>query len=208
MSRFLAWLKLVLIPPVGAVLIRGLGKTLRPTGQGFRKMQEASGPGRPAIFAFWHSQQLMMSLFYRGPGAHVLISQHRDGELIARIASRFGLRSVRGSTTRGGTAALRRMIALGRAGTDLAVTPDGPRGPRQVVQAGVIHLAKATGLPIVPLALAYSKKNFSRVGTASKSRCRSAEPSCSSESLFECRRKPPRMRWKKGGRNWRRFSTG
>ena len=205
MSKFLAWLKLILIPPIGAALIRGLGKTLRPTGQGFRKMEEASGPGRPAIFAFWHSQQLMMSLFYRGPGAHVLISQHRDGELIARIAWRFGLRSVRGSTTRGGTAALRRMIALGREGSDLAVTPDGPRGPRQVVQAGVIHLARSTGLPIVPLALAFSKKNSSRAGTDSRCRCRSVESHCLWEIPSGCRARPRRVKWKRGERAWKRF---
>ena len=121
-------------------------------------MDELYRQGRRLIITFWHGRQLMMPLAYRGAEAHILISQHRDGELIHRIVTRFGGRSVRGSTTRGGAAALRQLIELGRSGVDLAVTPDGPKGPRQVVQIGVIHLAKATGLPIVPLTFSCSKK--------------------------------------------------
>jgi lysophospholipid acyltransferase (LPLAT)-like uncharacterized protein len=99
-----------------------------------------------------------------------LISQHGDGEIIARIIARFGHEAVRGSSTRGGAGALRALIKLGRSGRDVVVTPDGPKGPRQVAKLGVVQLAKATGLPIVPLTFACSKKNSSRVGIASWSR--------------------------------------
>jgi len=155
------WLKLTLLPPIGAWLIRLLGKAMRIRTEGAEAVDELYRQGRRVIIAFWHGRQLMMPLTYRGAQGHVLISQHRDGELIHRIVSRFGFRSVRGSTTRGGAAALRQLIELGRSGVDLVVTPDGPKGPRQVAQIGVIHLAKATGLPIVPLTFSCSKKKSS-----------------------------------------------
>src|SRR5262249_38968821 len=151
-------LKLVLIPPVGAFLIRLFGRLLRIESVGHDYVEQRSREDRAIIIAFWHGRQLMMPLAYRGKEAHILISRHRDGELIQRIVARFGFHAVRGSSTRGGSTALRSMIRLGRAGKDLVVTPDGPKGPRQVVQMGVIHLARATGLPIVPLAFGCSKK--------------------------------------------------
>ncbi len=163
----LDWLKLAVLPPVGAMAIRCLGRVLRVRTKGADLVDELYGQGRRVIIAFWHGRQLMMPLAYRGSRAHVLISRHRDGELIHRIVRRFGLHSVRGSTTRGGAAALRQLIRLGRSGVDLAVTPDGPRGPRQVAQIGVIQLAKATGLPIVPLTFSCTKKNFLPVGIIS-----------------------------------------
>lgn len=168
----LNWLKLALLPPIGSGLIRLLGQVIRIRTKGGDRVDELYRQGRRIIIAFWHGRQLMMPLAYRGAEAHILISQHRDGELIHRIVSRFGLHSVRGSTTRGGVAALRRLIELGRSGADLVVTPDGPKGPRQVVQIGVIQLAKATGLPIVPLTFSCSKKKSLRVGTALWSRIR------------------------------------
>lgn len=157
----ITWLKLTLLPPFGAWLIRLWGKAVRIRTDGAETVDELYRQGRRMIIAFWHGRQLMMPLAYRGTQGHVLISQHRDGELIHRIVSRFGFRSVRGSTTRGGAAALRQLIELGRSGVDLVVTPDGPKGPRQVAQIGVIHLAKATGLPIVPLTFSCSKKKSS-----------------------------------------------
>lgn len=114
--------------------------------------------GEPNIIAFWHGRQLMLPLAYGGCGLDILISRHRDGELISRAMRSFGFSAVRGSTTRGGAVALKRLIGRGRSGRDLAVTPDGPKGPRQVVQPGVIHLAKLTGLPIFPLTFSASKK--------------------------------------------------
>ncbi len=119
------------------------------------------------IIAFWHGQQLMMPLAYRGRNAHVLISQHRDGELVYRILKRFGFHAVRGSTTRGGAIAFRQLLRLGRSGADLVVTPDGPQGPRHVVQSGIVRLARATSLPIVPLVFSCSKKKSFPVGIGS-----------------------------------------
>jgi lysophospholipid acyltransferase (LPLAT)-like uncharacterized protein len=159
--------------------------------------------GHRLIIAFWHGRQLMMPLTYRGTEAHILISQHRDGELIHRIVSRFGFRSVRGSTTRGGATALRDLIRLGRSGVDLVITPDGPKGPRHVAQPGVVQLAQATGLPIVPLTFSCSKKNSSRVGIGSCSRTRSAAASFIGAIPSGCRAKQRLNNWRPSGATWR-----
>ena len=153
--------------------------------------------GRHIILAFWHAQQLMIPTGYRGTGSHVLISQHGDGEIIARIIARFGHDAVRGSSTRGGAGALRTLIKLGRSGRDVVVTPDGPKGPRQVAKLGVVQLAKATGLPIVPLAFACSKKNSSRAGIASWSRIHLPEACFSTGNLSGSRVKPMTPRSKR-----------
>src|SRR2546429_3550367 len=84
----------------------------------------------------------------------VLASRSRDGEIVSRYVARFGLATIRGSSSRGGAGALRQLVATVRAGEDVAVVPDGPRGPRRQLQPGVVTLAALTGAPIVPLAFA------------------------------------------------------
>lgn len=162
--------------------------------------------GQHAIFAFWHGQQLMMLFGYRGTGTQALISQHGDGEIIARIVARFGHKAVRGSSTRGGAGALRALIKLGRSGQDVAVTPDGPKGPRQVVKLGVIQMAKASGLPIVPMIFACSKKNSLRAGIASWSRTHSPEAYSSMEARSGSRARRMLPYLKPFGRNLRQPS--
>jgi len=157
------WLDL--IPWLGYWLIRILRITMRIrvlNAEGIRTMWKEN---RNMIVAFWHGQQLMMPTAYGGKNVTILISRHRDGELIARTVGRFGFRAARGSTTRGGSTALNQLVRSARNGSDLAVTPDGPRGPRHVAQPGVLELAKLTGLPIFPVAFGASKKKFSSPGT-------------------------------------------
>ncbi|MBK9308925.1 MAG: DUF374 domain-containing protein [Nitrospira sp.] len=163
--------------------------------------------GRNVIIAFWHAQQLMIPFGYRGPGAHALISRHGDGEIIARIIARFGHAAVRGSSTRGGAGALRALIKLGRSGRDVVVTPDGPKGPRHVAKLGVIHLAKATGLPIIPLAFACSKKNSSRVGIATWSHSHFRGGNFCTEIRSGSHGKRMRPHWRRLARNLRGSST-
>lgn len=176
------WAKCSLLPPIAAVAIRSTARSIRYETHGHEAVDALYLEGHHIILAFWHAQQLMIPFGYRGAGAHVLISQHGDGEIIARIIARFGHGAVRGSSTRGGAGALRALIKLGRSGRDIAVTPDGPKGPRHVAKLGVIHLAKATGLPIVPLAFACSKKNSLRAGTGTWSRILSPG-ACSSTEI-------------------------
>jgi len=138
---------------LGPVLIRTLGHTLharilpRTEAGRRRRVRETS------IYAFWHGRMLIPAFTHRHRGIGILVSRHRDGEYIARVVARLGFEPLRGSTTRGGVAGLRAMIAYSRTGRDLAFTPDGPRGPRYVVQPGVIYAASRTGLPIVPVAI-------------------------------------------------------
>jgi len=191
------WVKVSLLPPVGAAAIRGIARSIRFSTRGHEGVDALYREGRHIILAFWHSQQLMIPIGYRGTGSHVLISRHGDGEIIARIIARFGHEAVRGSSTRGGAGALRALIKLGRSGRDVVVTPDGPKGPRHVAKLGVIHLAKATGLPIVPLAFACSKKNSLRAGIATWSRFRFRQACFSTEIRSGSRAKPRRPHWKR-----------
>jgi len=203
--RIETWLKLSVLPPVGASIIRGLTGSMRMESQGHEQVDALYREGRHIILAFWHAQQLMVPIGYRGTGANVLISQHQDGEIIARIISRFGHRAVRGSSTRGGALALRELIRLGRSGADLVVTPDGPKGPRQVAKLGVVQLAKATGLPIVPLAFSCSKKNSSRAGIGSWSHSHGLGVFTSGAPPSGCRETPMNRRWKRHDWSLRRF---
>ena len=105
------------------------------------------------IYTFWHEGLLFpVTMKTR---VTTLISQHADGELIARTCRHLGINAARGSTTDGGAEGL---LGLARASrrSHLAVTPDGPRGPRHRVKLGVVTLAACTGLPILPCGIAYS----------------------------------------------------
>ena len=106
------------------------------------------------IYAFWHENGLFAATLKAR--IHVLISSHRDGELMSRIAGHLGRGSVRGSTTRGGMRAVREMMRVGRR-THLGLAPDGPQGPRRRVQMGAIFLGAQTGLPIVPFGVGYTR---------------------------------------------------
>jgi hypothetical protein len=122
--------------------------------------------GRPYVGAFWHGRLLMMPRTWQGRGAaHVLISQHRDGELIARAIAHFGLSSIRGSTRsgerqKGGGAAIRALLKALKAGETVFVTPDGPRGPRMRASEGLVHVARLSGCPILPTAAAVSRRRI------------------------------------------------
>ena len=199
MKRVETWLKFFVLPPIGTAVIRGLGRSMRLDSKGHEQVDELYCQGRHIILAFWHAQQLMVQAGYRGTRSNVLISQHQDGEIIARIIARFGHGVVRGSSTRGGALALRELIRIGRSGADLVVTPDGPKGPRQVAKLGVVQLAKATGLPIVPLAFGCSKKNSSRAGIGSWSRIHGPEVSI-------CGGPPSGFREMLMSRRWRRHA--
>jgi lysophospholipid acyltransferase (LPLAT)-like uncharacterized protein len=160
-------LLLGLVPCLATALIRVLRLLMRFEYRRRDIVQDLTARGERFILAFWHGQMLMMPYAYPGPRISVLISEHRDGELIARTLQRLGFSVTRGSTTAGGARALRQLVRLARQGYDIAITPDGPRGPRHRVQRGVVELARLTGLPIVPVAFGASKKKLYAPGTPS-----------------------------------------
>jgi lysophospholipid acyltransferase (LPLAT)-like uncharacterized protein len=122
---------------------------------------EAVGPmrasGRRVIFTLWHGELLPLLWAHRGQGIAVVISEHRDGEIIARIAERLGYTTVRGSTSRGGGRALIGLMRAIQAGHDGAVTPDGPRGPAHVFAPGAAIAAQRTGAPLLMVRAAASR---------------------------------------------------
>ncbi len=104
--------------------------------------------GERVILAFWHNRQIgLLRVASVLQPVSVLVSQHGDGEIITRIMARFGVGAVRGSSTRGGTGALRTMLAATRE-ANMAITPDGPVGPRYEIKDGVVSLAALSGLPV------------------------------------------------------------
>jgi lysophospholipid acyltransferase (LPLAT)-like uncharacterized protein len=136
---------------------------------------------RQYILTFWHAHLLLMlHAAYRRP-ISALVSQSRDGEMIASVFSLYKVSSIRGSSTRGGSEAMRALIRVARQGTNLAFTPDGPKGPPRIVKEGVIFAAQATGLPILPVAFAAKKKSSCARGTGWSSRDHSLGRSTSTE---------------------------
>lgn len=150
----------VVLPFAAATFIRALRATLRLHHYGDAWIRQRERAGERFILAFWHRHLLLMPFSYRGEKISVLVSQSRDGELIARTVAHFGIDASRGSSSRGGAAGLRSLLRKGAAGYDLAFTPDGPRGPVHEVQPGVILAAAATGFPIQPVALAATREKL------------------------------------------------
>ncbi len=145
------------VPLLAAGLIRGLRASVRLRHHGDGKVREWERRGERFILAFWHRHLLLMPYAYRGRRISVLVSQSRDGELIARTVARLGIDASRGSSSRGGAAGLRSLLRKAREGYDLAFTPDGPRGPVPEVHPGGNLAAAASGLPIQPGAVAATR---------------------------------------------------
>ena len=142
--------KAFLIAAIGYPLIAALCATLRWKAEGARHWDEVIHTGHQPILALWHGRIFAGLHYFRRRDVVVITSQNFDGEWIARILERFGFRTARGSTSRGGVRALvqlRRDLAESR---PVAFTVDGPRGPARVAQSGAVWLSGATGHPILP----------------------------------------------------------
>jgi len=134
-----------LIPQLIRLIIVLLSRSMR-----WRVVGEPFVVGKTPQFllCFWHARMLMMPYAFRGWQGEMLISEHRDGAFIADTMHLLGIHTVRGSTTRGGARALLKMIRAARNGGDIGITPDGPKGPREVVQAGTVQLAMKAQIPL------------------------------------------------------------
>ncbi len=136
--------------------IRAIYMTMRVSVVGREIPRELYRRGEGLIHILWHGRMIVSPFAYQGKEAHVLISTHGDGELIARVMQYFGFRLVRGSSTKGGREAAQKLLHLARQNRDLIITPDGPRGPVHTVKPGVAQLARRSGLAVVPYAFAAS----------------------------------------------------
>ncbi len=147
--------------------IRLVHATSRWTMVGLEHFDAAAGDGKGVILAFWHGRLLMGAAIRRETDRRVfmLISAHRDGEIIARGVSGFGIDFIRGSAAdplkpgknKSGASAIAQMLAALAEGAIVGFTPDGPRGPGEKVKPGVIRLAQMSGAPIVPAAYSISR---------------------------------------------------
>jgi lysophospholipid acyltransferase (LPLAT)-like uncharacterized protein len=172
-----------LVSLLAALLIRTWYATLRAKHVRAEHIEQTP----QYVLAFWHAHLLLMlHARYRRP-ISALISQSKDGEYIARVFDWYGVESSRGSSTRGGGAALRDLLRKTREGRNIAFTPDGPKGPARIAKDGVIYAAKMSGLPIVPVAFAAKKKSSSAPGTAWSCRIRSRRRCSSTASRCTCR---------------------
>jgi len=144
--------------------IRLVRATSSWSAAGLERVEPLIASGTPFIFAFWHGRILMTAYAWPYERARVamLISQHRDGDLIARTVAPFDVALIRGSSAKpgrrdkGGLAALAAMARALAQGSCVGVTPDGPKGPRMRAAAGIAHLARLTGAPVVPFAYSTS----------------------------------------------------
>ncbi|MDP3466511.1 MAG: lysophospholipid acyltransferase family protein [Sulfuricurvum sp.] len=140
-KRFLRALALWAVPIIGAILIRFLYMSNRKQFH-----LPSIIPQEPVVFAFWHADLLMQPYLYyqfrKVPKAKVLISEHFDGQIIARIMTFFKLGTIHGSTTRGGAKVLIQGLKSLSQGYDIGITPDGPKGPRYEVSDGIVVMAQ------------------------------------------------------------------
>jgi lysophospholipid acyltransferase (LPLAT)-like uncharacterized protein len=160
-------------PGVQAFLARLLGlylafalRTTRWTLHGEEHMARHAA-GSPCVVAFWHERLPMMPMLWtlaraRGAScrAHVLVSRHRDGRFIGEVVRRFRLDMVYGSSSKGGAAGLRVLLGLLAAGDHVAITPDGPRGPRRRAAPGVAQIAALSGTPVLPSAAQTTRRRI------------------------------------------------
>lgn len=156
-NKALEALKWELIGRLGKLLIDLLCATVRIEIEGLEAVQQHVH-ARRFIVAFWHSRILLLSYVFKRENGVALVSRSEDGEIIARIVERQGHQTVRGSTSKGGLRALAALIKkLRQENRPAVIIPDGPRGPRFVVQPGVVTLARKTGYPILPVSYSAEK---------------------------------------------------
>ena len=144
-------LQLALIAGTGYPFLAALGSTYRYTVDGLAHLHAAEALGHP-IHAFWHGRILPGTIYFKRRGIVVITSENFDGEWIARIITKFGYGTARGSSSRGARKALLQLVR-DIEDKPVAFTLDGPRGPARVAQPGAVWLAKVTGNPIIPFHL-------------------------------------------------------
>ena len=148
---------LLTVPRICSLLLKILGRTWRYTTLRQEHAESLRAEGKPIIYALWHGRMLPLVYKYRNRHVHALVSQHRDGELASRTAIRLGYGTVRGSSTRGGVKGSQDLLSKLKAGFDVVIMPDGPRGPARKAHIGALRLAQISGCPIVPVTAGASR---------------------------------------------------
>jgi lysophospholipid acyltransferase (LPLAT)-like uncharacterized protein len=139
---------------LGPLVLRVLGLSWRISVVGREPVDALRDSGRRVVFAFWHGAFLAPEYVYRGQDIVVMSSLHKDGEIGTRVMVGLGYSVVRGSTSRGSTRGLIKLVQAARGGRDIAITPDGPKGPAGSVQRGMFYLSDKADATIVPVGAA------------------------------------------------------
>ena len=130
----------------GRVLLNILGRSWRIT-----RLRPATGiKGNSILYAFWHGEQLPLIFTHRNMGIRILISRSRDGSLVSSVCEKMGFNTARGSSSRGGVSAARELVSALKKREPVAITPDGPKGPPEVVKKGISVIPGRAGTPVVP----------------------------------------------------------
>jgi lysophospholipid acyltransferase (LPLAT)-like uncharacterized protein len=135
-------------PFLAALLIRILGATWKIKFEGLSLIKKHSSR---FFYVFWHENMFPLLFTYRGRKAGVIVSPSRDGELMSRVLKLFGFKVFRGDTKSHGSRALMKLIKYGNKGFEIAITPDGPKGPRRKAKMGTFLIAKRTDIPILAI---------------------------------------------------------
>jgi len=152
------FLLLNILPPIIYAIIAFIRFTSKIEHVNMEPIKERWTKGENFIVCFWHGRLLMMPYANLRDKGKVLISRHRDGEFIARVIRYFGLGSIRGSYRKKTVSSVREIISSLKDGFDVAITPDGPKGPKYMVKKGIIELARITKAGIVPVTYSAGKK--------------------------------------------------
>jgi lysophospholipid acyltransferase (LPLAT)-like uncharacterized protein len=147
LKKILRFLAKIFLPPFGAFIIKILYLTNKK-----EFYAPTSLDNKPFIMACWHGELLMIPYaytYYKKPNVKLIVSEHFDGDLIAKTLKYFGLDFIRGSSTRGGVKALINAIKELKNGYDIGITPDGPRGPRHKVADGIVVMAQKANAKVV-----------------------------------------------------------
>lgn len=157
--------RIALIGVIGSLILRLLNFTLRWEMVGLSGDNRSWASGNPRIIAFWHGRQLFMPWLYRnfrvrgkGRPFYMLISNHSDGQIISHIVRWLGIRSVAGSSSHGGAAAIFHLIDKLAQGCHIGITPDGPRGPKYKLKPGIVRIAQRSGVAVYPAAISAENK--------------------------------------------------
>ncbi len=141
------------LAPLALLVISILARTWRYGTRNAEGWQRLRAQGKAFVFVLWHGSLLPLTYWHRHRDIATLISEHRDGEVIARIVHAWGYRTLRGSSTRGGSRALLEIVRELERGSVVAITPDGPRGPAHKFQPGALVAAQRANVPVVPMAM-------------------------------------------------------
>ena len=168
MVKYIAGFKLtqLLISLLGSLYVLFVYKTSTIDLKNRKNIDRLFKKNESFIYAFWHDQLLFCPLTWQSEfEIKVLISKHRDGDIVARLISKLGFKSIRGSThksgktkNKGGLTSARQMIKSLKNGISIGISPDGPKGPRHKVSDGILSISRLSNSSILPVGIGFKKK--------------------------------------------------